>query len=70
MDRKFRCESGGKMKVKDLIEELKLYNPEQEIYGVLAEDENSEQYLLETSEGTFVEWKDGIPRICFFCHYC
>lgn len=57
------------MKVKDLIEELKLYNPEQEIYGVLAEDESSEQYLLETSEGTFVDWKDGIPRICFFCHY-
>lgn len=43
------------MKVKDLIEELKLYNPE--------------QYLLETSEGTFVDWKDGMPRICFFCHY-
>ena len=38
----------GAMKVKDLIEELKLYNPEQEIYGVLAEDESSEQYLLET----------------------
>ena len=58
------------MKVKYLIEELKLYNPEQEIYGVLVEDESGEHYLLETSESTVVDWKDGMPRICLFCNYC
>ena len=58
------------MKVRYLIEKLKLYNPEQEIYGVLEEDESGEQCLLETSESTFVDWKDGLPRICFFCQYC
>ncbi len=55
------------MKVKDLIEELKLYNPEQEIYGVV-EDE-TEEYLVRVAEGTYTKKIDGAFRICFDCYY-
>lgn len=59
------------MKVKDLIEELKLYNPEQEIYGVI-EDEigtGTEEYLVRVAEGTYTKKIDGAFRICFDCYY-
>lgn len=59
------------MKVKDLIEELKLYNPEQEIYGVV-EDETEpepEEYLVRVAEGTYTKKIDGAFRICFDCYY-
>lgn len=57
------------MKVKDLIEELKLYNPEQEIYGVIGEECGTEEYLMRVAEGTYVRKIDGAFRICFDCYY-
>lgn len=59
------------MKVKDLIEELKLYNPEQEIYGVVEDETETEpeEYLVRVAEGTYTKKVDGAFRICFDCYY-
>ena len=57
------------MKVKDFIEELKLYNPEQEIYGVVEDESGTEEYLVRVAEGTYTKKIDGAFRICFDCYY-
>lgn len=57
------------MKVKDFIEELKLYNPEQEIYGVLEDESGAEEYPLIVPEGIYVNKVDGVFKICFHCYY-
>ena len=57
------------MKIKDLIEELKLYNPEQEIYGVIEDEIGYEECLIRVADGTYIKKTDGSFRICFCFDY-
>lgn len=57
------------MTVAELIEELKLYNPNQEVFGVVEDESGVEEYPLIVPEGTYVNKVDGVFRICFHCYY-